>query len=318
MNKHDIAAACKAKAQDKRISYETSATQIGSMSAATFSNIVNGIGWDKISDAMWLRAANWCGYKAEATGYPLLETHNLGQIAALCNDAQENGTMLGIAGYTGAGKTTALAEYANTKGIGNVHYMLWDVTMGRKDFLNALLKAMGKEFDGSIYNKTEYIVQQLLSQHKPLIIIDTCGELNNAVYRLIQVLYDKLNGGAGIVLTGTDAFRKYINKMANKDKMGFRELRRRIEYWLPLRGIQANEIKAVCHHYGITDAEAVQYVQQVCDNYGSLKGMITAYDKAMRNTKPELIKTQREMLYHLRFGHTQDDAPAKGKGLKAA
>ena len=96
------------------------------------------------------------------------------------------------------------------------------------------------------------------------------------------------------------------------------ELRRRIEYWLPLRGIQANEIKAVCHHYGITDADALQYVQQVCDNYGSLKGMITAYDKAMRNTKPELIKTQREMLYHLRFGHTQDDAPAKGKGLKAA
>ena len=83
------------------------AKQLG-INAGTLSFIKNAQ-WDNISDQMvaklraQLRLDNW----------QLRATQNFNLISKLCEDARTKHRFLAVAGYTGAGKTTALRHYAN-------------------------------------------------------------------------------------------------------------------------------------------------------------------------------------------------------------
>jgi hypothetical protein len=115
-------------------------------------------------------------------------------------------------------------------------------------------------------------------------VIDDIGKFavgSKANFYQVQLLYDRLKGTCGIVLSGMPAFKTFMQKMCEKDVSGFRELNRRISYWMPLGPVEPKFVEAVCQLYGIDDRKAISLILNRCHNYGDVENMMDAYEKAL-------------------------------------
>lgn len=258
------------------------------ISTANVSHIVSGK-WPSvtISDAIWRNLAKAIGYNLNA--WQIVVTQNFNKIQQLCEDAQTNSRMLAVAGYTGAGKTTALRKYAEVTP--NVFYVHCNRLMGRKDFLKAIQAALAIEHEGSISDRMRSIISRLRALEQPLLILDDTAKLNDANMLMIQIIYDETEGQAGIVLGGTEVLKKYIDKMAAKDKLGFRELKRRIGYWQRMYRPSKKATTAICVNNGITEPRAIEYIYRQCLDYGSLREMISNASRAAEKAS-SLVNTE--------------------------
>jgi DNA transposition AAA+ family ATPase len=266
------------------------AEQIG-ISAATLINIKRG-NWTDISEAMIMKLK--AHFKID--DWQIYSTTNFRIINDLCDEAATNSKMIAVAGYSGAGKTTALRTYAKKKS--EAYYILGTAIMTQKSFLVALQRAMGVSEGVTIQEKTEQIIRRLNSGQNSLLIIDDAGKLSDNIMRLIQIIYDETEFSAGIVLAGTEYLETYIAKNAQRDKRGFRELQRRISYWQGMYRPTRKEIVTFCSDHDITDTNAISYLCESAD-YGTLRNMIT--NAKMASTKQNR-KVDRSLLNDLRVG----------------
>jgi len=291
--------------EDKNLSANQAAKQIG-ISAALLSNLLNDK-WDQISDQKWMMVAAWVGY--ETTRWEMFTTKNTAAILELCEDAKINARFLAVAGDTGLGKTTALRHFCQKNQ--NAYYVLCSVTMSRKDFLSAILRSIGHDVEGSLHNRTRSIITKLGEMEQPVLILDDFGKLSDSCIRMIQLIYDGLEGRCGIVIAGLAYMKNMIFKMAAKDKPGFRELKRRIGYWQPLYGLTPGFVNMICQKFGIVEIPAIQFVSQACQDYGSLKELVINYRRLVER-RPELLteKSQREIIATLHVGSKEWEAAA--------
>ena len=259
------------------------------------------------SDKLWIAIARLIGYSL-GRQWKVKKTQNLTAIWEMCEDAQESCKFIMLSAETDRGKTTGLQYYQSHKDNVNVYYMLCDVNMQRKEFLNAILRSMGLNTEGSVSIRMDRIVKHLMDSRSkyngipPLLILDDAGKLSDHCLRQIQIIYDRTESNnerhAGIIIAGTEYLAKYLNKMADKDKQGFRELRRRIEYNQPLTGVSKEFLLAIAQDYGVNDPAAILYLQQVSTGYGVLKNMLINYSQYVTK-HPDSGKSQREILFSL-------------------
>lgn len=297
MNTSDInriVTALRDKLERTNTSANNAATQMG-VSGALLSNMLNGK-HDKISDRMWRTIGAWAG--VETTQWHIRETANLTSICAMCQDAKDNNRLLAVSDRTGLGKTTALEYYAGQHA--NTWYVLCTVTMTRKDFLAAIMQAMGIMGDGSIHQRTTAIIHRLMETESPLLILDDAVKLSDPCIRLIQVIRDGSKNRAGIVIAGPENLYTRIHTGAQRDRYGYRELRRRIGYWHKLQPIGRQWLKAVCADYGITDQRATTLVGRMADDYGTLRELLTNWERADREGRDPV-----EVLSELHVGTPQ-------------
>ncbi len=232
---------------------------------------------EKMSGTTIKKFAQYVGYKA--SDWQIIETSNYLTVKKLLTSVRSESVMKAISAYTGAGKTTPLKILANQTP--NTFYVLGRSTNQKKNFLKEILRAMGVEASGTLDDLIMAICNRLKELDHPVLIIDDCGKLNDAVLLLIQIIFDETEGQAGILLSGTEYFYKYVQKMAEKDKRGFRELRRRIQYWQTLSRPSKNEITGICHLYEIKDLYAINYMLRNCQDFGTLQATITNALKAV-------------------------------------
>ena len=241
------------------------------ISSAQLSNILTG-NWDKISDGMWNSVRSKLGGDSKQ-GWLILTTQNFASVEAVCDDAKDNQRMLGIIGPTGLGKTKALQSYAQSNP--NTGYVLCDFLMTQKSLMVAVAKAFGLDSNGTKQVLMNRVCERMNKMDKPLLILDDLGKVNDRIYRIIQLFYDRTEGNAGIVVAGVQSLRNYLEKCAHRDKVGFRELLSRIEYWQELRGPARSEVKGLCNMYGIEDGDVVRFITRVSDNFRILRSLIT-------------------------------------------
>ncbi len=236
-----------------------------------------------ISDKLWRSLGNLCGLKNR--NWQLVATKNFLKTQSLCEDAQENSRMLALAAFTGAGKTTALKNYAEKNQ--NVFYVLCTVSMGKRQFLAAMLKSMGVDVEGSIADRLEAIVRRLRMSEKPLLILDDYTKLRDEIKLLVQVIYDETEFLAGIVLAGTEKLKKHIDTAAAKDKLGFRELKCRISYWQHLYRPSRKVVKDICNVNGVDDEKAAETIYNKYVDYRSIRNVIeNALRVSARENRP--------------------------------
>ena len=242
-------------------------SEIGYGSDATIINIKNG-NWDLISD----EGINKLRAFFKIDNWQLRSTHNFAVITKLCEDARDNRRFMAIAGYTGAGKTTALRYYASQQP--HTFYVLATVLMSKRSFLEAIQRSMGINTGSSMADMMAAVVNKLHSGNKPLLLVDDAGKLSHTCLRLLQVIYDQTEFSAGIVIAGTEYLKKEIDKQARRDNMGFRELKRRIAYWQPLRRPTSAIIAAICKDYNITDPHALAFIHDHAKDYGTIRNLV--------------------------------------------
>jgi DNA transposition AAA+ family ATPase len=265
------------------------------VSPATLSNIRAGK-WASIAPAMWNKIATFLGVQDEA--WPLFETPNYRRVMKVCDDAQQQHKMLGISDYTGGGKSTALRTYAKTNPAS--YYVLCTTVMGRRQFVGAILQSMGLPDAGNIAAGIEAITERLNEVGTGLLILDDAGKLSDQNLLLVQVIYDQTEFQAGIVLAGTEYLKKYIDKMAGKDKRGFRELQRRVQFWQNLARPSQAVIVQIAKAHGIEDSSAHTYLARVAKDYGTLRNMIINGKMAVAS-RPNMVITA-ELLAGLQVG----------------
>lgn len=302
VQKEQVVVLLKAKMETKKISQNKAAPMIGT-SAATLSNILNGV-WENVSDEMWQTVAFWAGYNRNP--WPLKTTYNTTHIFQLCEDARVNGRMMAIGAATGLGKTTALKRYNNDNI--NTFYTLATPSMCKGDFINALMKSAGLDEGGTIHRRITCYVNYLRSLSSPLIIVDDFGKLKENSLFLIQEIYDMMDGNVGLIMAGTEAAKRDFLKKASRDRGGYRELKRRISYWLPLKGVSATFIENMAKEHGIKEADAIELLKKIVRNYGDLRELIINYKKLVESYEKKekhIQYSQRELLSQINFSNNE-------------
>lgn len=293
--KKEIVKAFEDRCRRLELTYNKAAKQLG-VSPALVSQIRNN-NWDNISEERWREVAIWS--ESIVSSWKLRQTANLDTIQNICEDAQQNSRFLAISAATGLGKTTALKYYASNNP--NAFYTLGTNTMQRTDFLDAIQRSMSLDVSGTIYARTSAIIKKLNATPNALVIIDDTSKVPDSALRLLQVIYDETEFRTGIVIAGTEHLKRYIFKMAARDKMGFREIKRRIGYWQDLSPITEQWIKVVCNDFGIVEYSSIKLVQKMALDYGSLRELLTNYQRAHAKGLFEEM-TEVEAIASLNFG----------------
>ncbi|OKL40275.1 AAA family ATPase [Pontibacter flavimaris] len=249
----------------KELSKSKLARKLG-IAAAVLTHIENNPAL--VSEEMLLTIIN--GLKPESS-FNILSTSNYTTVHAICEDARQRRKLVGIIGYPGAGKTTALQSYYRSHK--NIYYVECKNSMNRKQFLHAVLTEMGIQFMGTVYDMVRLISQELNSKESPLLIIDEAGKMSP---NLILDLHDLRNAtmhNAGIVMSGCEYFKKNMEKAAEKDKQGYPEFYSRVMNWPVLNRPTKAEIVAISKSNGIQDEETIKALCRL-RNYRELENAI--------------------------------------------
>lgn len=261
---------------DKQLSQNKLAAEIG-INPATLSVMrKGGKPGHNVSDEMWRKVdahVNPTGSSVRA-----INTRNLKAITDLCDDARHNTRMLGISDFTGAGKTFALERVSRQP---NTYYVLTTCLMTQKSFLMKVARSMGLRIHGTKEQVLEAIVEQLNADNAPLLILDDFGKVRDNVYRMLQLIYDSTQGRCGIVVAGVENLKRYIHRCRDRSKMGFAEMSRRIEYWLPLHRPSRKEVTMIARLHGIEDKRAHDYLNNRTKDFGTLNALITNARRAV-------------------------------------
>lgn len=255
------------------------------ISEATLINVLKGK-WESISDDMWRSLGKQVGYSNSAS-WNLAETLDFNTLLLFFSDAKDYSNVYGITGPAGSGKSTIAEYYARVKP--NVYHITCADYFNRKMFLNKLLQAMGKENTGyNVAEMMDLVVETLMKQDTPLIILDEADKLNDQVLYFFITLYNMLKGRCGMVLMATDFLSKRIIRGVKKNMKGYNEIYSRIgRRFIQLHGVSKAEVLKICEANGIDNAADQNEIYNSCE--GDLRRVERSVHKV--NVKSKSIKT---------------------------
>lgn len=244
-------------------SQNKAANSIKNVSAATISQMLNG-NWELIKDDMWRNVAAQIGYKDEK--WEAVETNDYRRMMALLDDVKENSLVMAITGDAGTGKTFACKQY--TAMHRQVYLLCCNEYWNRKLFLTELLTAMGRDYTGqTVGEMMAEAVRTLKMQETPLLILDEADKLSDQVLYFFITLYNHLEDECGIVLCATNHLEKRINRGIKLNKKGYNEIWSRLgRKCVPLKGVSAADIAAICEANGIVDSKDIDGIIADCES----------------------------------------------------
>lgn len=208
----------------------------------------------------------------------LFNTYNFEEIQKVCKYAHTNSLLIGINGYTGAGKTTALKYY--TKKENYVLYILRTVSMNTRSFYTDILLELNP--NANIYVKTNIIIKQIIflinnSENKLLLIIDDSGKFSPTDLEFLHELRESTQENLGIILAGVDYYFIKMRDWKDKDVKGVAELMRRIFGVITLERPTKQEVKEISNAFNIFDENTINKWCKMIDNFGRLFFLIKRY-----------------------------------------
>ncbi len=244
-------------------SQNKAANSIKNVSAATISQMLNG-NWELIKDDMWRNVAAQIGYKDEK--WEAVETNDYRRMMALLDDVKENSLVMAITGDAGTGKTFACKQY--TAMHRQVYLLCCNEYWNRKLFLTELLTAMGRDYTGfTVGEMMHEAVSTLKMQETPLLILDEADKLSDQVLYFFITLYNHLEDECGIVLCATNHLEKRIKRGIKLNKKGYNEIWSRLgRKCVPLKGVSAADIAAICEANGIVDSKDIDGIIADCES----------------------------------------------------
>jgi len=255
------------------------------MSPSHVSYVMREDFWSQVGDEKWQQLAA----QFLPSTWAVYPTVVLRTIHRVCQNAQAKATAQMVSEYTGAGKTWALREYASKTA--DAYLIECDTVMRPKEFIREIQRSMGFNIEGTPREMILAVTKELLGVQNPLLIFDEADKLSDAHLMLMKLLFDKLENRCGFVLCGTEVLKNKIYKFAMKDKLGYREFRRRfgnlrsVRKFNPKDKAIGNDILAICKDQGIEKPDQVRYILDHCDNYGTLRTLIQ--DLQYKNAIPE-------------------------------
>lgn len=268
-------------------------SQLKDVSEATLIAIKD-MKWNGIKDETWRTLGIQLGWRKKKNSF--IATLNASTMITYFDIAKEHGEMFAIVGPTGSGKSEGADFYRTAMRGKNVWYIQCAELWNKSQFLQEMLKAMGKKHEGmNVYDMMESIVYELSRQDSPLFIVDEVDKLRHEVLIFFITLYNKLHRTCGIVWLSTDTIVSILEKGIRRGKKGYKELYSRIgKSYIYLEPLDDDEIKDICLANGITDANSIRVVQNECD--GDIRRLDRNYLKAVMQANIGNIKERIKQL----------------------
>lgn len=217
--------------------------------------------------------------KERKNGWRMAQTMDFNTLVHYFADAQEYSHVFSIIADTGSGKTFASEWYARNRN--NVYHLECAEYFNRKVFLQKLLARMGKDNTGySVAEMMDCIVDTLLRQENPLIILDEVDKLPDPVLHFFITFYNTLRGKCGITLLATDYLSKRITRGRRLNRKGYAEIYSRIgRRFISLRGTDKKEVAAICEANGLADPVLVNTI------YNEYEGDLRRVERAVHKSR---------------------------------
>lgn len=275
-------------------------SDMGSVSAAasklrisrtTLDNIAKG-NWENISDEMFLKVGKLLGYNHDQP-WSLVQTYDWHTLVTFFDDARTYGNVYAVIGAAGSGKTFTASWYA--RNFKNVYHIVCAEYWNRRMFLSEILRQLGRTNTGyTMGEMMEEIINEMLKQNKPLIILDEADKLTDSVLYFFITLYNQLKDKAGIVLMATDFLAKRIQRGYKLNKKGYAEILSRIgRRFIYLRGVSRKEVEAICLANGIDDRAQIAEIWNECE--GDLRRVERGIHK-MHRKREKMIENGQTIL----------------------
>ena len=208
----------------------------------------------------------------------LFTTNNYTEITEVCKYALKRSLVIGISGYTGAGKTTTLKDYVNKNE--SVIYIVREKSMKTTDFYKHLLGIINPNanFKVNIYHTMRQIINIINSNEgNCLLIIDESGKCQPSDLEFLHELRENTLDKLGIILSGPPSYFANIEEWKRRNVRGVAEFERRIFGIKELKRPTLGEVKFICNNYEIEDDKIIKKWYKNIDNFGRLIDLITMY-----------------------------------------
>lgn len=252
--------------------------------------------WEQISEKLFLTLS------AQISTWRDAMTEGFALATGIFTEAQKHSRMLGLEGDTGMGKTHAARLYTRRSPRSYLVTGAPRRLMGERAFLAEINRAIGVRPEAmgiSGASMLDAIVRKLVSEERPLLIIDDAHQLCDDNMRLLKVLFDRVERSAGIVLAGTSRLTDDLDRKARRDALGFREFRRRIAWWERMPLLSAEDVASVCTANYVTDPGAVRWFQKNTSNLGTLNLLV---EQAKTYAQTQNLPLNRELLAAITAG----------------
>lgn len=248
---------------ESKESQNAAAKSLRGVSAATVSQMLNGK-WELIADDMWRTVANQIGY--DPRRWAVVETEGYARMTQVLSDAQRHSLVMAVVGDAGCGKSQAIKTYAGQNR--GVIALSCSEYWNRKEFLGELLQSLGVEPGGTtVADMVHEVIRQLKRREGVLIVMDEADKLSDQVLHFFITIYNKLEDTVGIVLCATQYLKKRIERGANNNRKGYKEIYSRIgRKFIPMPVVNRGDIKAVCMANGLDDRREIERIIDGADN----------------------------------------------------
>jgi Cdc6-like AAA superfamily ATPase len=256
------------KRSDLGYSQKQAAIAAGSK-ASTVSQVFSGK-YPADDTGIYRVLAHWVGFSSES--WKTVKDSQFKYLNTLLTDAHKYANCYGIAGKAGIGKSETLEWYAlNHK---NVIYVECDIDITKKILLKQIIRQLGGECHSlQIYDMIEFITQRFLQLNKPMLLIDEFDKLPNKVKMLTISLFNRLENHCAIIICGSKALKKQMERNVVLNKVGFDEMASRfalktndpsvLRFKEPPQ-LSENDVTMICEGNGITDTDEIQEVIDDC------------------------------------------------------
>lgn len=236
------------------------------ISQTNLSHIAGNRWEDKvIGDAQWQKLAVFFQNPTH------IDSPNFLNITGAAQMAQEQRRIIGIDGYTGAGKSYALEQYWKSKP--NVFLIRARRSMGGKTFMKEVARQIGcTNISGQLYDIENAVIQRVKSiQGGPvLLILDEIEYLKPLALDSVKVLLQELDGVCGIVVCGI--IRQWLEKLSGRNIQGMPQFLRRLGHsWVQMAPISSAEVRSFARANGITNKEVINCLVRDCRDYDALQ-----------------------------------------------
>lgn len=253
---------------DRKPGQNKLANEIG-ISAAHLSNVMNAK-FDLVSEEIWAKINAFINAN-EPTEWRIHATRNYRLIHSVCHDARDNQAFRMITGYAGCGKTTALKAFAAE--YPNVTYVMLDSISGNKQILKAIADALNIEATSRMTAPEimKEIAAVLNNTPNSLLILDECGSIGKNNMVMLKDLSNKIEGQAGLILSGVNYAYSDIQKFAEKQNPGYPEVLSRIGHCEKLEKPDLSDVREICKINGLSEDKVILKINKHCSCYRQLR-----------------------------------------------
>ncbi|WP_338134882.1 AAA family ATPase [Paenibacillus alvei] len=202
-----------------------------------------------------------------------VESRDATAIIGACQSCQSFTALGIIVGKSGYGKTHTLKYYARSP---KVAYIECDDTMGQRDLVKAIEKALGLPNGyGSIWERVNGIREFFNCNPGYLLIIDEADKLvskySQKKMEILRGIFDQSD--VGMIIAGEPKLealiKGYINRFAN-----------RVDFYVALKGLSSNEVRKYLGNFNIEEDAVQELVTRATNNKN---GCFRLLDRTVNN-----------------------------------